>query len=106
MAIFAFVTFFTLFILTFARIYPVLDLLTPVPQFLIGGQGRMIGIMESAYFSVITMSTVGYGDIVPAASAVRFVASIQIILGVLLLLFGFSEIIRHTRGQSKDSGEE
>ncbi len=106
MAIFAFVTFYTLLILTFACIYRIIDLMTAAPQFLIGGKGRMIGIMESAYFSVITMSTVGYGDIVPAASAVRMVAGIQIIFGVLLLLFGFSEIIRHTRGQSKDSGGE
>lgn len=105
-AIFAFVTFYTLLILTFACIYRIIDLATPAPQFLIGGKGQMIGIMESAYFSLITMSTVGYGDIVPAADAVRFVASVQIIFGVLLLLFGFSEIIRHTRGGSKDSGGE
>jgi len=105
-AIFAFVTFYTLLILTFACIYRIIDLATPAPQFLIGGKGQMIGIMESAYFSLITMSTVGYGDIVPAAATVRFVAGIQIIFGVLLLLFGFSEIMRHTRSGSKDAGEE
>ncbi len=104
-AIFAFVTFYTLMILTFACIYRIIDLATPAPQFMIGGKSQMIGIMESAYFSLITMSTVGYGDIVPAAPTVRFVAGIQVICGVLLLLFGFSEIIRHTDDRSPDAGE-
>jgi voltage-gated potassium channel len=103
-AVFAFVTFYSLLIIGFACIYRIIDLATAAPQFLIGGKSRMIGIMESGYFSLITMSTVGYGDIVPAAPTVRFVAGIQIILGVLLLLFGFSEIMRQGEERSEDSG--
>jgi len=105
-AIFAFVTFYSLLVISFACIYRIIDLATPAPQFLIGGKGQMIGIMECAYFSIITMSTVGYGDIVPMAPAVRFVTGIQVICGVLLLLFGFSEIIRHAGGPSEDAGDK
>jgi len=49
---------------------------------------------DALYFSVITLSTIGYGDIVPVAPMARVLASIQSVAGMLLLLFGFSEIMR------------
>lgn len=39
------------------------------------------------YFSVITQTTVGYGDILPNKTEVRLVVMLQIILGLLLLGF-------------------
>jgi voltage-gated potassium channel len=104
-AIFAFATFYSLLVLGFACVYRIIDLATPSPQFLIGGKAQVMGIMESAYFSLITMSTVGYGDIVPVGPAVRFVALVQILCGVLLLLFGFSEIMRHTEQNQTQTKE-
>jgi voltage-gated potassium channel len=100
-AVFAFLTFYSLLVITFACIYRILDWTTAQPQFLIAGEARPIAVMESFYFSLITMSTVGYGDIVPVAPAVRILVVVQVICGVLLLLFGFSEIIRDVH--SKDS---
>ncbi|HZF75383.1 MAG TPA: potassium channel family protein [Acetobacteraceae bacterium] len=44
--------------------------------------------------SVVTFSTVGYGDIRPYDDGIRVLASIQVITGQLLLLFGFAEIMR------------
>lgn len=37
------------------------------------------------YFSAVTQSTLGYGDIVPANSNVRLIVSIQLIISLLLL---------------------
>lgn len=37
---------------------------------------------DALYFSVVTMSTVGYGDVVPFTGAGRFVAGIMILTGV------------------------
>ena len=51
------------------------------------------------------MSTVGYGDITPAGEAVRVVAAIEVLLGILLFLFGFAEIIRYVREADRKGGD-
>jgi hypothetical protein len=43
------------------------------------------------------MSTVGYGDIVPHSSLARLLASLEVICGFMLLLFGVSELLEYTR---------
>jgi len=43
------------------------------------------------------MSTVGYGDIVPHSNLARVLASIEIVCGFMLLLFGVSELLEYTR---------
>lgn len=42
--------------------------------------------MDFVYFSLITQSTVGYGDILPNSTAVRVLVSVQILLGYLILV--------------------
>jgi len=42
----------------------------------------------------VTLATVGYGDILPVDDGVRILAAIEMLVGQLLLLFGFSEIMR------------
>ena len=39
----------------------------------------------------------GYGDIAPASDIVRVIVAVQIMFGVLLLLFGFWEIMSYAR---------
>ena len=58
---------------------------------------RDITFPESVYFSIITLSTVGYGDVVPYSDLVRIIVASEIVFGVLLILFGFSEILRYSR---------
>lgn len=48
--------------------------------------GRLLSILfTSLYFSVITFGTLGYGDIRPIGTAARALASIESLLGALLL---------------------
>ena len=94
---FAFCTFYSLLVIVFGAVYRILDRFSAASHFLVVGQARDIDFSESLYFSVITLSTVGYGEIVPASDLVRVIVAIQIIFGVLLLLFGFSEIITYSR---------
>ena len=94
---FAFFTFYSLLVIVFATIYRVIDRYSDAAHFLIDGKGRAITFSESLYFSVISMSTVGYGDILPSSDIVRVIVSLQIVLGVVLLLFGVSEILRYSR---------
>jgi voltage-gated potassium channel len=93
----AFFTYYSFVIIVFGSFYRIIDRLIPGPHFLIAGVERPISFLEALYFSIITLSTVGYGDLVPASSLVRAVASLQIVIGVWLIIFGFSEVLRYTR---------
>lgn len=94
---FAFVTFYSMNVIVFACIYRILDRFSEGSHFVIDGVARNITFQESLYFSIVTLSTVGYGDIVPESGALRALSAIQIVFGVLLLLFGFSEIMSYTK---------
>jgi len=43
-------------------------------------------LLDFLYFSFITVSTVGYGDIVPNSTSVRMVVVAQIVLGIWLIV--------------------
>ena len=94
---FAFFTLYSFSVIVFAMIYRIMDRVTESSIFLIEGQPGAISFTESLYFSLITMSTVGYGDITPASEALRVVVGIEVMVGIMLFLFGFAEIMRYAR---------
>lgn len=96
-AAFAFLTFYSFFVILFAGLYFGLEALQPQTHFLMHGKIADMTFPECLYFSVATLATVGYGDITPASDAARLLSAAQVIVGVLLLLFGFSEIMSYTR---------
>lgn len=96
-AAFAFLTFYSVIVIVFAGIYRILDKLGAASHFSVHGAVRDITYTESLYFSIVTMATVGYGDITPVTDIARLVAAIEVVMGVLLLLFGFSEIMSYMR---------
>lgn len=98
---FAFLTFYSLNVVIFAALYRIADRITAEPLFMINGEATEISYVEAIYFSVISVSTVGYGDITPQGDTVRVIASVQIVLGVLLLLFGFYEIMQYSRDRTE-----
>lgn len=98
---FAFLTFYSLLVIVFAAIYTVLDRYSTVHHFSVHGDMRDISFAESLYFSVITLSTVGYGDIFPMTDMVRVIVAGQVVLGVLLLLFGFNAIFTYAVGRRR-----
>lgn len=49
------------------------------------------------YFSVITQTTVGYGDILPNSTLVRMVVSLQLIIGLMILTILISMSFRRKR---------
>lgn len=93
----AFFTYYSFVVIVFGCLYRIIDWVIPGSHFTISGAGREITFLESLYFSIITLSTVGYGDLVPASSLVRAIASLQIVIGVWLIIFGFSEVLRYAR---------
>jgi voltage-gated potassium channel len=98
-AAFTFVTFYSVLVILFASIYRILDLISYSPNFKFAGTPHHISFPEALYFSIVTLATVGYGDVTPLSDVARVFASIQVVLGVLLLLFGFSEIMAYTKSR-------
>ena len=96
-AAFAFLTFYSLLVIAFGAIYRLLDVVATKPQFAVGGVARDLAFSEALYFSLVTLATLGYGDVVPVAAAARILVAIQTVVGLLLLLFGFAEIQRALR---------
>ena len=94
---FAFLSFYSLLVIVFAALYTVLDRVTGGGNFRVDGAVRAITFPEMLYFSLMTSSTVGYGDIAPATSGIRLMAAAEIVSGILLLLFGFNEIFSFAR---------
>jgi voltage-gated potassium channel len=95
--VYAFLTFYSLIVVGFAAIYKLIDVHMKGPHFRILNEDRAIGYSEALYFSIVTLSTVGYGDVAPVSDAVRVVASIEVVFGVTLLLVGLSEIMSYNR---------
>jgi voltage-gated potassium channel len=94
---FAFLTFYSLLIIVFASVYTILSQYSPYQHFQVGTEARAITYSEAIHLSVATISTVGYGDVVPASNAARVLTSVEVVCGVLLLLFGVSELLGYTR---------
>jgi len=54
--------------------------------------------VDAAYFSTITLSTAGYGDIVPVSDLAKVLVSIEIIVGFGLLGFLLSRVAGFATG--------
>jgi voltage-gated potassium channel len=90
----AFVTFYGLLVVVFACLYRIADLTTRAPQFSLHAEPARISFVDALYYSVATITTLGFGDIAPASLLVRAITGLEVLSGVLMLLFGFSEIMR------------
>lgn len=54
-------------------------------------------LFTSTYFSIVTIATVGYGDILPVSTFARFMVSIEILSGVAYGVFFLSVIASFLR---------
>ena len=98
----AFVTFYLLLVVVFTCLYRIADLSMPVPQFSLHGSLARISFVDALYYSAVTITTLGIGDITPASMLVRALTALEVVSGVLMLLFGFSEIMR-SAGSDRDT---
>jgi hypothetical protein len=57
-------------------------------------KSRYWGYLDFVYFSAMTQTTVGYGDIVPNSTFTRLLAAIQVLTGLALAGFGLTFVIR------------
>jgi hypothetical protein len=61
----------------------------------------LVRFVDAAYFSTITLSTAGYGDIVPVSDLAKVLVSVEIIVGFGLLGFLLSRVAGFTGSPSK-----
>jgi hypothetical protein len=67
--------------IVWAVAYAILDGLSP--EAFTGGRGAGFAMQHWVYFSFVTLTTVGYGDIVPAARAAQSMAMLEALVGQL-----------------------
>jgi voltage-gated potassium channel Kch len=87
----------------FAGLYQQLSLLCDRPE-LGACAGRAFSqpltrFADAAYFSTVTLSTAGYGDIVPVSDIARAMVSVEIVLGYGLLGFLLSRVAGFRSGE-------
>ena len=59
---------------------------------------------DAAYFSTVTLSTTGYGDVVPVSDVARALVAIEIVIGFGLLGFLLSRVAAFAPPASKPTG--
>jgi voltage-gated potassium channel len=97
----AFLCFYAILVIVFAAIYGIVSHSSDAHQFRIGTEFRALTYFEALYFSVVTLATVGYGDIVPASNFVRALVAVEVIIGVMLILFGVSELLEYAHERER-----
>ncbi len=90
---FAFFTWYSMLAVAYACVYTIIDRYSALPNFQMAGPARPITFAEGVYFSVVTLSSVGYGDIAAQTLVVRLLVISEIVAGVLLFLFGVQAIL-------------
>ena len=98
---FAFLAFYAILVIAFAAVYGIISRSSALHHFRIGDEYRSLTFFEALYFSVITLATVGYGDIVPSSNLVRMLAAFEVIVGIMLILFGVSELLEYAHERQR-----
>lgn len=62
--------------------------------------------VDSIYFSVITLTTVGYGDIVPTTDAGKIFTTFYVLFGIGILAASVNYILRTTFERQRERREE
>lgn len=70
--------------------------------FATGDPQRTLQRFEAVYFSFVTLTTVGYGDVLPVSHAARMLSILEAIAGVFYLAILVSRLVSLYSGNSSD----
>lgn len=71
-----------------------------VANYLVNGVPTRLRWNDSLYFSTVTMTTIGFGDIVPSGKWARAITMVEAITGVILLVLFIGRLALLTRASS------
>jgi len=81
-------------IITFGMIYHLITLLDSSNNYLNAKEGNKItGFMDKIYFSFVSATTTGYGDITPKGLGMRSLAVTNVIVGIIMMAIVTSKIV-------------
>jgi hypothetical protein len=84
-------------------LYSAIDVFRP-DSFLLSASIATDRQTELLYFSLVTLSTIGYGDIVPLHGETRMLAALEGITGVLYIAITVALLVSAYKQQSSSSG--
>ncbi len=97
--LFAAVSAYLLMGLAWAEWYAIVDMLQPgalsfaLDPAVSGYEAHVARLNESVYYSFVTMTTLGYGDIAPIAPQARALAMLQAVIGQLYLVVMIARLV-------------
>jgi voltage-gated potassium channel len=95
--VFALLTCYSIITIFFGCIYTILDQVGPGQHFLTNGKVRPLTFLDGLYFSMSTLTMVGFGDILATSPFARLVITGEVLCGVILILFGVEAILDRGR---------
>ena len=95
------VSIYLLLGITWAALYGVMEALQP-GSFQLGGR-QTDRQSDLLYFSLVTLSTIGYGDIVPLTGEARMLAALEGVTGVLYVAITVAILVSAYRRESSNS---
>ncbi|MFF7292166.1 ion channel [Microbacterium sp. NPDC008134] len=90
-ALLAAITAYALVEIAFAFAFNLLGLLSPHPVF---GEAHEDSLAHQLFFSFTTLTTTGYGNLVPETTAGQTIAVVEAVTGQLFLITAFARILR------------
>lgn len=82
------IIYIIIYLLILSCTYYFLDQYSSENIFLIRDSNQhKISFWEAIYFTIITQSTIGYGDIVPKSPLTRFLVSFQALSTIILVIY-------------------
>ena len=96
-------TMFGYFLIAVAWSYLYAAIAVSDPEAFALGGGANVGV-QLRYFSLVTMTTLGYGDIVPLSPAARIVSALQAVCGTLYVAIMIGRVVSSFVGMPQRPG--
>jgi uncharacterized protein (DUF2062 family) len=100
--IYAGLSVYLIFGLAWASIYHVIDMWQPGSFILSKPDGPRQGFFQMWYFSMVTLTTLGYGDIAPASMVARTFVVLEAIMGQFYLAILIASLVGRNIAQQSD----
>jgi uncharacterized membrane protein len=90
--------------MAFGFAYACLAVLQPGPLF---GDAGDPDLTQALFFSFVTMTTTGYGDLVPASNPAQSIAVLEALIGQLFLVTAVAKVVENWRPRAwqRDAAE-